>query len=65
MIQQKSEDLQEVENYGTELVNEAEAKIVKLTNELQAKESLISDLQHGGTGLCGIQGTSHPTYCIR
>ena len=50
VIQQKSNDLIEVESYGTELVNNAEAKIVKLESELKAKESMISDLQNGGTG---------------
>ena len=39
-----------MESYGTELVNNAESKIVKLESELQAKESIISDLQYGGTG---------------
>ena len=41
-----------MESYGTELVNNAESKIVKLESELQAKESIISDLQYGGTGFC-------------
>ena len=50
MIKQKTEDLRDVESYGTELVNNAESKIVKLESELQAKESVISDLQNGGTG---------------
>ena len=48
VIQQKGDDLQAIESYGTELVNNAESKIVKLENELQAKESIISDLQNGG-----------------
>ena len=39
-----------MESYGTELVNNAESKIVKLESEIQAKESIISDLQYGGTG---------------
>ena len=51
VIQQKSEDLQAIENYGTELVNNAESKLVKLQSELQAKEAVISDLQNGGTGM--------------
>ena len=50
VIEQKTDDLQAVESYGTELVNNAENKIVKLQSELKAKESAIGDLQLGGTG---------------
>ena len=32
-------------------MNNAESRIVKLQNELKAKESAISDLQLGGTGM--------------
>lgn len=66
VIKQKTEELQEVETYGTELVSNAESKILKLQSQIQAKESMIGDLQHGGTGMTYIivLNLHHFIFCL-
>ena len=49
-IESQSKELVEVEQYASELVNEAEGKVLKLESALKVKEDAISDLQIGGTG---------------
>ncbi len=65
-IESQGRELVEVEQYASELVNEAETKVLKLESALKVKEDAISDLQIGGTGdktFCFVCSRIHCVGC--
>ena len=51
MINLKNDEIEEIEKYGTDIILEKERKVTKLESQLREKESVIDNLQHGGTGI--------------